>query len=185
MGLNIRLVENDDIAAILNIYSYYIQNTIVTFETSVPALSDFENRIECITEKYPWLICEENGEITGYAYACEHRARDAYKWSVDVSVYLKQDCVGKGMGKRLYSNLLNIIERQGFINAYAGIALPNNASIGLHEFFGFKKIAQYEHVGFKGQWIDVGWWWKEISKPLGNPIEPIKITDFEHSKIIE
>lgn len=174
MTLVVRPIEHVDMNAVLEIYSYYILNTIVTFETSVPSISNFTKRIQTITEKFPWLVCEEDGEITGYAYACEHRSREAYRWSVDVSVYLKPDKTGKGLGKVLYNNLLKFVEFQGFVNAYAGIALPNIASARLHEFYGFSKIAQYKHVGYKGRWIDVGWWSKELNQPPENPSEPKK-----------
>jgi L-amino acid N-acyltransferase YncA len=183
MSLHIRFVDPKDYPAVLKIYSFYIQYTQATFEITVPDIADFEVRINRIASKFPWLVCEENREIIGYAYACEHRVREAYKWSVDVSVYLNHEFTRKGYGRLLYDKLFKLLKFQGFINAYAGISLPNNASIKLHEHFEFQKVAHYSNVGYKEKWIDVGWWWKKINIPTDNPTEPLLINQFQQEEL--
>ncbi len=180
----VRLFEDKDTAHILNIYAHYILNTTITFETEVPSLNIFNERIKHIISTYPWIICEYGDEILGYAYACKHRERSAYKWSVDVSVYLRPEYTGKGIGKILYSSLINILKFQGFINAYAGIALPNMSSVGIHEKFGFVQVALYKNVGYKfRQWIDVGWWWLQLSTYPEFPAVPTPIENLSQVQI--
>lgn len=180
----VRLIESQDTIHILKIYAHYILNTTITFETEVPSLNSFNERIKRIILNYPWIICEYEGEILGYAYACKHRERSAYQWSVDVSVYLKPEYTGRGIGKTLYSSLINILKYQGFINAYAGIALPNLSSVGIHEKFGFSHIALYKNVGYKFQkWIDVGWWWLPLRVHPEFPTVPTPINNLSQEQI--
>ena len=174
----IRLIKLSDAKQVLTIYKPYIENTAISFETEIPNLKTFTKRIETTSNFYPWLVYEENKKILGYAYATSHRQRDAYKWSVDVAIYIKEEAHGKGIGKRLYSKLFDLLMKQGFYNAYAGIALPNEKSIGIHEKIGFSKIAEYHNVGFKlGKWWNVGWWEMELLKPNSSPSVPIGIHD--------
>ena len=106
-----------------------------------PGPAEIARRIAGTIAAYPWLVCEFNGRVAGYAYASEHRSRRAYRWSVDTSVYVDHDCWRRGIGRGLYTSLLRILSAQGFFNAFAGITLPNDASVGLHESFGFDRIA--------------------------------------------
>ncbi len=138
-------------------------------------------RIAEVTARYPWLVCDRAGEVLGYAYAGQHRARAAYGWSVDVSVYIGESSRRQGVGRALYGALLRILVLQGYFNAYAGITLPNAGSVGLHEAMGFTPVGVYGAVGFKlGAWHDVGWWQRplrERSAPANPPLETARIAD--------
>ena len=172
----IRLVRTADAPQILSMYDYYINNTAITFETSTPDIESFTERIEHISSFYPWLVYENEAKILGYAYASQHRQRSSYRWSVDVTVYIHQSAHGKGIGSQLYEQLLSLLQKQGFYNAYAGITLPNEKSIALHEKFGFVKIGQYNRVGYKiNKWWNVGWWECEINVKPECPEEPKEI----------
>ncbi len=167
---NIRLAVPSDSNSILSIYSHYITETPITFETEVPAEKEIKKRIENTSQNYPWIVFEVDSAITGYAYASQHRTRAAYQWAVEVSIYLDINSRGKGIGKMLYSTLFKILKAQGFYKAYAGITLPNPASIGVHEYFGFRKIGVYKSVGFKmGKWHDVEWWDLQLNETQPSP----------------
>lgn len=160
----IRPYESKDASKICEIYNYYIANTVITFEENQLSLNHMSARIEAYTKLYPWLVCEVNGVIVGYAYATKWKERAAYKNSVEVTVYLDYTKNGKGYGKALYSVLLESLRNMGCHVVLGGIALPNEASVGLHEYFGFKKVAHFSEVGFKlGHWVDVGYWQKIIN----------------------
>ena len=132
------------------------------------------NRIERIGTQYPWLVATRDGTVAGYAYACEHRARLAYRWSVDVAVYLPAAAHGQGIGRGLYDRLFSLLREQGYVNAFAGITLPNEASVAIHERMGFLPIGIYRRVGFKiDAWHDVGWWQLVLREPQPNPPDPI------------
>lgn len=161
----IRAYEAKDVANICEIYNYYIANTVITFEENPLSPIDMSARIEAYTKFYPWLVCEVDGVVVGYAYATKWKERAAYKNSVEVTVYLEHTQGGKGYGKALYSKLLESLQNMNCHVVLGGIALPNEASVGLHEYFGFKKVAHFEEVGFKlGRWVDVGYWQKIINK---------------------
>lgn len=182
----IRLASVGDAEQILNIYSPYIEKTAISFEYVVPTREEMETRIRNVSQKNPWIVLEEDNEILGYAYASKHRERSAYRWSVDVSIYIKDGCHGKGYGKALYTSLLTILKHQGYYNAYAGIGLPNEKSIGIHEYFGFKNIAHYNKVGYKfGKWHDTGWWELSLKEHDSEPEEPLSIVDIDESKLSE
>ncbi len=141
------------------IYIPFVVNTPVSFELVPPTEQEMRQRIEQTLQTHPWLVCEEQGEILGYAYASQHRTRQAYQWSVDVSAYVHEQWHGKGIGKALYTSLFALLRLQGFYNVYAGIALPNPASVALHEAMGMSQVGIYPQVGYKlGEWHDVGWW---------------------------
>ena len=155
----IRKATIQDAAQIVEIYNYYVQTSTVTFETELVSVSDFENRISSVLENYPYLVNEENGQITGYAYAGIFRTRVAYANSSESSVYVHKDHFRKGIGRKLYAELLKDMKASGLKTAIGGITLPNDASIHLHESFGFKKVAHFKEVGHKfDQWLDVGFW---------------------------
>ena len=162
-GILIRPAAQADAAGILQIYSTYIKNTVITFETEVPAIEEFTARIETIKNKYPYLVCETDGKIIGYAYASKHGERSAYKYSVDVSIYVDSDHQQKGIGTALYSNLFDTLKSYNVYTAYASITLPNEKSIRLHKAFGFHEIGICHNVGYKnGRWLDLIW----LEKPL-------------------
>lgn len=182
--MKIRIAEKQDAGQILDIYAPYVQNTSISFETTVPTKAEMEKRIENVLAYYPWIVIEEDGSILGYAYASRYHERDAYRWSVDVSIYLRQDCRGKGIGKALYSALIPILKLQGFYNAYAVICLPNEASVGIHEYFGFRKVAHFSNVGYKlDQWRDVGWWELHIRHHGQEPEEPIPFSRLDKEEV--
>jgi phosphinothricin acetyltransferase len=155
----VRKAEIKDAAQITAIYNFYIENTHHTFETEPINSAEMQRRIEIIIENYPFLVAEESGEITAYAYATKYKPRAAYKHSVEVSVYVKNGESGKGIGVKLYRKLLEELSVMDIHAIIAGIALPNDASITLHEKFGFEKVAHFREVGLKfGRWINVGYW---------------------------
>lgn len=171
----IRPVTITDAESILNIYKPYIETTATTFETTVPSIDDFAERIKTYTEKYPWLVAEESGKIGGYAYATKHRERKAYQWCVESSVYVLEEYHSKGVAKELYSTLFDILKRSGYVNVYAGITLPNPKSHSFHTKMGFEPVGVYRNIGFKlGKWHDVAWLVKTINEHSDDPAAPGK-----------
>ena len=161
----IRPVEDRDVPELLAIYTPFVHDTIVTFETEVPTEDDLRARID---HSHAWLVAETDRPI-GFAYAAPFHARPGYRWTVEVSIYLAAEGRGRGLGRRLLTRLLDELTDRGFVNAFAGIALPNPASVALFESLGFKQVALQEKVGFKlGAWLDVGWW-QRFLRPHDNP----------------
>ncbi len=159
--MNIRACAPQDISAICDIYNHYVQNTPVTFEETPLSDTDMATRVERYTKLYPWLVCEIDEAITGYAYASKWKERSAYKTTAEITVYLQHDMTAKGLGSALYSALIAELEKSDCHVALGCIALPNQASVSLHEYFGFEKVAHFPQVGRKfGKWIDVGYWQK-------------------------
>jgi phosphinothricin acetyltransferase len=172
----IRFADESFAAAIAEIYRPVVESTAISFETVPPDRSEMARRIVDTTREHPWLVCEIGGRVAGYAYATKHRVRSAYRWSVDTSVYVDESFRQGGVGRGLYGSLFGILSAQGYFNAYAGIALPNAASVGLHEAVGFKKIGVYQRVGYKfDEWRDVGWWQLELRAHESSPAEPLDI----------
>jgi L-amino acid N-acyltransferase YncA len=164
----------DDAAACAAIYGPYVRNTVISFEERPPSAEELAARIERYTRTHPWLVAEDDGHVIGFAYACPHRERPAYRWAADVSVYVDRAHHRRGIGRRLYGELLELLDRQGIYTVCAGVTLPNEASVGLHEGFGFKPVGIYRRIGFKaGEWWDVGWWQLSLREPSGSaPEEP-------------
>ncbi|HEY0427432.1 MAG TPA: arsinothricin resistance N-acetyltransferase ArsN1 family B [Pyrinomonadaceae bacterium] len=158
--MNIRTATLNDAAQIAEIYNHYIKTSHATFELETIEAAEMENRIsETFQKNYPFFVCEDDGRIAGYAYGRQFRPRRAYRHSIEVSVYIKHDAQAKGIGTRLYQKLFPEILNKDFHAIIAGVSLPNDASIRLHEKFGFEKVAHFREVGFKfGRWIDVGYW---------------------------
>jgi phosphinothricin acetyltransferase len=182
MAKTIRLATVADAAEIAAIYSHFVLNTPVSFESEPPDEAEMRQRIATILQSYPWLVCDIDGQVAGYAYASQHRPRFHYQWSVDVTVYVHQDFRRQGIGKSLYKDLFAAIPRQGYVNAYAGITLPNAGSVALHESMGFVPVGVYRNVGFKlGQWHDVGWWQKTLVTPPNAPNAPIPLAFIDSS----
>ncbi|HEX5124851.1 MAG TPA: GNAT family N-acetyltransferase, partial [Rhodanobacteraceae bacterium] len=132
-GIEYRLATAEDAPAIAAIYAPYVSDTIISFETEAPDAAEIASRIERIGRQYPWLAASADGRLVGYAYACENRSRLAYRWSVDTAVYLDPLAQRKGIGSALYRRLFALLRAQGYVNAFAGISLPNAASVALHE----------------------------------------------------
>lgn len=155
----IRQVKLTDADSIASIYNHYIINSIATFELETIDSGEMLNRIQKVQVKYPFIVFEENKQILGYAYASEWKSRQAYAQTVESSVYLHPDAVGKGIGTQLYTHLIEELRRMNMHAVIGGISLPNDASIKLHENLGFTKIGQFKEVGWKfDKWIDVGYW---------------------------
>lgn len=154
-----RPARDDDAAAIQAIYAPIVERTPISFEEVPPSVDEMAARIALTLQERPFLVAEREGRVVGYAYADRHRTRPAYRWSVDVSAYVAEDLRGLGIGRTLYADLLAVLSRQGFHAAFAGVALPNPASIALHKAVGFQPVGVYHQVGFKlGRWHDVSWW---------------------------
>jgi len=158
----IRPVALSDARAICDIYNHYVLNTIVTFEEDAVPEQEMEQRIADITAKYPWLVYEEEGRVKGYAYAGPWKSRCAYRYSSECTIYLEHGLGAKGIGSQLYDALFKVLPANVH-SIIGGIALPNEASVAIHEKFGFEKVAQFKEVGYKqNRWIDVGYWEKII-----------------------
>ena len=164
MSATIRVTEIADAQAICDIYNYYVDNTVVTFVTERQTADDYARKIEHIKERYPFLVAEENGAVIGFCYADRMRPHDAYRWDVELTIYLRADAPKRrGTGRALYAAMFRLLKRQGFRNAYAVITVPNEASVGLQEAFGLHRIALFENTGYKrGAWRDVVWMVKEL-----------------------
>lgn len=160
----IRSVSLSDAQSIADIYNYYIQNTTVSFEEDEVTTGEIVERIKKVqSADLPWLIAENNSQIMGYAYAQKWKERSAYRFAVEISVYIKHTEHGKGWGSKLYEALFDELIKKNIHTAIGGITLPNEASVALHEKFGMKKIAHFHEVGCKfGEWRDVGYWQKNL-----------------------
>jgi phosphinothricin acetyltransferase len=157
--MNIREVKFEDAAKVADVYNYYIQNTHHTFETEPLSADEMQERIHKVIEDYPFLVAEEDGEILGYACATKFRLRQAYEFSTEVSIYVRNAAKQKGIGTALYRRLFEELSKTDVHAIVAGISLPNDASVHFHEKLGFEKVAHFREVGYKlGRWIDVGYW---------------------------
>lgn len=158
--MNIRKCLNSDAKAICNIYNYYIEHTVITFEEEPVSEAIISQRITSYTQRYPWLVIESaSGDVVGYAYASKWAERSAFKKTVEITVYLHHGESGKGYGSKLYQAILSTLSMLGFHVVIAAITLPNEASVKLQESFGFSKVAHFKEVGHKfGAWLDVGYW---------------------------
>lgn len=177
--IGLRLAEQRDAEAIADIYAPIVRDTAISFETEPPSAAAMAERIENTLQQRPWLVATDGDEVLGYAYASEHRQRAAYRWSVDVTAYIAESARRRGVGRRLYGALIPMLRAQGFHSAFAGIALPNDASVGLHEAVGFEALGVYRDVGFKlGAWRDVGWWSLRLADGAAQPSEPPSFREF-------
>jgi phosphinothricin acetyltransferase len=185
----IRLITPDDAEAALNVYAPYVLHTSATFEYEIPAAEDFRKKIEKITAQYPWLACECDGEIAGYAYGSMHRDRTAYQWSPEATVYLNEKFHRKGIARVLYSALFEMLKMQGYYTAFAGVLSTNEKSVEFHRAMGFEDIGLFKNIGYKlGEWHTNLWMQYEIQKPILNPPVPKAIGEIigteEFEKII-
>ncbi|HEX2070532.1 MAG TPA: arsinothricin resistance N-acetyltransferase ArsN1 family B [Thermoleophilaceae bacterium] len=163
-----------DAGACAAIYAPHVADAATSFEERPPAPEDFAERIERLSATHPWLVAERDGVVVGFAYATSHRARAAYRWSVETSVYVADAHARRGVGRALYVELLELLRRQRLHLALAGITLPNPASVALHEALGFEPVGVYREVGYKaGAWRDVGWWQLVLDRADGPPLEPL------------
>ena len=157
--MTIRAVTREDVEHVVEIYNHYIQTTAITFETEAVSLGEMTNRVEEIAAHYPWLVLEDNNTLVGYAYGSWYHKRPAYRFTVQTTIYLKPGMARRGYGTQLYTELLLRLRAQEYRTALGIIALPNPASVRLHEKLGFQKVAHLTEVGWKfGRWIDTGYW---------------------------
>jgi phosphinothricin acetyltransferase len=165
-----------DGAACTAIYAPYVRDTVISLEEEPPTTEEMARRIETITRTHPWLVAQDGDQMLGYAYATRHRERASYRWATDVAVYVAPARQRTGVGRALYQTLFALLLEQGFRMACAGITLPNQASVGLHEALGFQPVGVYRNIGWKlGAWHDVGWWQLELGggeppRELGPPV---------------
>jgi phosphinothricin acetyltransferase len=176
MAQTLRLATSTDAEQIQAIYAPFCRDTPVSFETEPPTVDEMRQRIVKTLSSLPWLVCDDGEHILGYAYASQHRDRAAYRWSVDVSVYVRDGYRRSGYGRALYTSLLNALRLQGFYNALAGVTVPNPGSVGLHEAMGFRPLGVYQGIGFKhGAWHDVLWLQLQLRERAFEPDEPLDV----------
>jgi len=176
MAVSIRLATPDDAAAIATIYRPYVEQTRISFEEDAPDAAEIIRRME--NPIHPWLAIEQDGRVLGYASTSPMRSRHAYRWSVETGIYLDPTAQGRGLGRRLLSAHLDLLERQGFVTVIAGIALPNAASVAVHEKLGFTLTGIERGVGFKlGEWVDVGRWQRDLAPRSAAATEPRPYAD--------
>jgi phosphinothricin acetyltransferase len=176
MTNSIRLVDTADARELLAIYEPIVRETAISFELEPPTLTEMRGRIDSLSRVFPWLVAETENGVSGYAYASRHRERAAYQWSVDVSVYVATAARGRGVGRALYTALLSLLADLSYCTAHAGIALPNDASVALHESMGFEAVGIFRNVGYKfGAWHDVGWWQRTLRPYGSNPSPPVSM----------
>jgi phosphinothricin acetyltransferase len=156
-----------DAEACAAIYAPSVRDGVASLEERVPAPREIADRIRAIERNWPWLVAELSGVVAGYAYASQHRERASYRWSADVTVYVSPDHHRRGIGRALYEPLLALLAGQGYHEACAGITVPNDASVGLHESLGFVAVGVYRDIAYKhGRWRSVGWWQKTLREPI-------------------
>ena len=178
-GVAIRMAGVGDAAAVAEIYRPYVTDAVTSFEVTPPGDAEMARRIETVLALAPWLVALDGAGLpVGYAYASRHAERAAYQWSVDTTVYIRQGDQRRGIGRALYAALFPLLCLQGFYVAHAGVTLPNAASVGLHESFGFRPVGVYPAVGWKlGAWRDVGWWQLPLQERPATPAPPLALAE--------
>jgi L-amino acid N-acyltransferase YncA len=181
--VQIRFAADTDVAGIREIYAPVIEETAISFEIVVPTHEELTQRVADTAPQYPWLVAADdavNQQVLGYAYGHRFAERAAYAWSVETSIYVRDTARGQGVGTTLYGTLLALLAAQGYQQAFAGITLPNPASVGLHEAMGFLRIGTYHDVGFKfDTWHDVGWWQRGLTENREAPRTPATVDALE------
>jgi phosphinothricin acetyltransferase len=175
MDVRLRAATASDLSTIREIYAPFVEQTAITFAYDPPSVDDLETKLRHKTH-HPWLVCELDGDVLGYAYAGPIRERVAYQWAVETSIYVDPEFQRQGVARGLYTALLDILERQGYVSAYAVITTPNPASIAFHESFGFERVGQFDRMGFKhDEWHDVEWWRRDLRSHPDDPDEPLSV----------
>ncbi len=176
MVTQLRLAVTDDAQDIQQIYAPIVRDTFISFEEVIPDTAEIERRIQATLQQYPYLVCDIDGQIAGYCYASAFRSRAAYQWTTETTVYVHPDFHRRGIAFAMYTALLDILRGQGYHNAIGVIALPNDASVNLHEKFGFEKIGVLQNMGYKlAGWRDTGWWQLELAPMPPSPAPPTPI----------
>lgn len=188
-----RKAELKDAESILSIYKYYVEKTAITFEWTNPSVEEFRSRMEKTLKKYPYIVAEQNGEIVGYAYTGSFVGREAYDWSVETTIYLKENIRGKGLGRKLYQLIENISKAQNIVNLYACIGYPEEDdeyltknSAQFHEHLGFKLIGKFEKCGYKfNRWYHMVWMGKIINEFKNKPDPVIPFPQLSSDTLLE
>ena len=182
METRIRLATPADAAALLAIYAPVVRETAITFELEPPSLEEMAERVRTTQVVWPWLVLERAGAVAGYAYASSWRARPAYRWAAESTVYVQAGARRHGVGRSVYRSLLACLRLQGYRLAIGGITLPNPASVGLHEALGFQPVGVHRACGYKqGAWHDVGFWQLELGSRDREPAPPRSLSALERS----
>jgi phosphinothricin acetyltransferase len=180
----IRLATDADATAIAAIYRPAVEERATSFELTAPDSAEMARRVTITTRRFPWLVFDTGDTVAGYAHAGAHRERAAYQWSVEVSAYVRPDAQRRGIARALYGSLFSILTLQGFRNVYAGITLPNAASVGFHTVMGFTSVGVYRRVGYKhGAWHDVAWFERTLREadPDSEPDPPRPLSETQSS----
>lgn len=184
--IHLRVASTSDAEAILAVYAPYVRETAITFEYEVPSLAEMEERIRSTLQGYPYLVCQVDGKLAGYAYAHRYKERAAYQWNVELSVYLSQHNTGKGMGGALYRALIELCRMQRAQNAYAGVTMPNEKSQRLHAAMGFLDAGLHRNTGYKlGGWHDVQWYQLPLGEYALPPLPLIPFSKLETGAVLD
>lgn len=179
-----RIATEEDAEALLEIYRPYVESTAVSFETEVPSPDAFRERIRRIRKQYPFLVAEQDGQAIGYSYASQYRTRAGFLWTAELSVYVRQDLRGNGIGTRLFAAVLDLLRLQGYRNAVSVVSLPNPPSEKLHYHFGFRLAGKQNKCGYKnGRWCDVGIFERPLSDYPDPPEVPIPFTQLQMESV--
>ena len=185
MTPRIRLATPEDGSALARIYRPAVTDSATSFELEPPDATEMASRVARVLERTPWLVCELHEQVVGYAYAGRHRDRPAYQWSVEVSAYVSGDVRRAGVGRALYASLFAVLALQGFRNAYAGVTLPNPASIALHTAVGFTAVGVFRQIGYKhGAWHDVGWFERQLAPRDASPTAPVPLPELADAAVL-
>ena len=180
---SLRLITEQDVFEVLDIYTAFVLETTISFEYEAPTVEEYLQRIKTNTTSYPWLVSLKNDQIIGFAYAGRHRYRTAYQWSPESTIYLSPGVHGKGIAGILYNTLFKLLRLQGYFNVYAGIGLPNSRSVGFHRSLGFEEIGIFKNVGYKhGNWHDTHWFQLQLNEPVLDPPTPKKLNEIKDSE---
>lgn len=182
--IRFRLAEEKDVTDIHAIYVPFVRDTHISFEYELPSKEEIGQRVKKTLQHYPWIVAVQNDQVIGYAYAGSFRYRTAYSWSAESSIYLSPKALGKGVGKKLYQRLLDLLKLQGFQTIYAGISLPNPISQRFHDRMGFQHLQVFQRIGFKeGRWHDVDFWQIVLEQKDENPSMPRPIGDLSKAEL--
>lgn len=186
MDGRIRLATPNDAAAVRSIYAPFVETTAISFEVDPPSVEEMADRIEATLRERPWLVCEVDSTVVGYAAASSLRSTPPYDWTVELSVYVAEDARRSGVATALYASLLAVLELQGYYNAYAVTTLPNPATVAFHERMGFEPVGTFPGVGFAcGEWHDVRWWHRRLAERPADPDPPTPLPELRGSPELE
>jgi len=178
-----RFARDNDAGEIAEIYAPAVTERATSFELTPPDEGEMRRRARAVQQQFPWLVCEASDGVVGYAYAIAHRERAAYRWSVEASAYIRERAHRQGIARALYDRLFEILTLQGYRSAYAGITLPNQASVEFHKAMGFREVGIYHDVGYKfGKWHDTIWLERSLADHIVDPPEPVALPELLREK---